>query len=215
MGKYCSRLVIAFEPSPHIFRRLKKNIEFNKLQEKIFPFNYGLSDKEETLSYFETRLPLGNAHLANSKVDLHMVNPNHLIDEHIKVKCFALDDLRFDDKFGLTNGIDLIKVDIETMEYKFIRGARKLIQSNAPAIICETQRDASYVQGKDVTSEIFEFLYGLGYRSFRFQDSKFIEFIYPEFGIDTYFLPERFLSKLSELTISIGQRGTFGVGYQL
>lgn len=207
MSANCKGLVLSFEPSPHIFARLKANISLNNQQSRIIAKNYGLSDRDEKLKYYETRLPLGNAHLAAHLEELNFINKSHLIDSESEVECYRLDDLEFSKHYFDMQELDLIKVDIETMEYKFIRGAHKTIEKTLPAIICETQYDASYIRGEDVTSEIFVYLYGLGYKSYKIgQSGKFSGFIYPEFITDTYFLHLEHIEQLKEQIIEIGNR---------
>ena len=207
MSANCKGLVLSFEPGPLIFARLKANIAANNQQLRIIAMNYGLSDRYERLKYYETRSNLGNAHLAENLEDLSFIDKFHLIDSGSEVECYRLDDLDFSEHSFDMLELDLIKVDIETMEYKFIRGSHKTIEKSLPAIICETQYDASYIRGEDVTTEIFDYLYGLGYRSYKInKKGKFMRFIYPEFTADTYFLHIKHYEQLKEQIIELGNR---------
>jgi len=164
------------------------NIKLNNLSSRIIPVQKGLSDKEETLILFETRRNKGNAHLAKSISKLNFLDPNHLLESEEKVECKKLDEIDLEIYSFQPDQVDLIKVDIETLEYKFFRGGAGLIARNLPNIYCETQRNASNIQGSDVVTEIFIFLYELGYSSFKEVGEKIQRFIYPDFESDTIFI---------------------------
>ena len=43
------------------------------------------------------------------------------------------------------------------------------------------------IMGYDCITPIFNFLYDQGYKSYSFEKNKFVNFIYPNFSMDTFF----------------------------
>lgn len=127
--------VYSFEPLPSTFEILKKNIELNKLEDKIIPYNFGLSDKKSKAmlqTYDHTNI--GSASFIKDKNGIFELK--------------TLDSLKIKDK------IDLIKIDVEGAEVEVLQGAKKTILKNKPTIVIES------FHNKDKVDEI---LNSLGY----------------------------------------------------
>ncbi len=127
--------VYSFEPLPSTFEILKKNIELNKLEDKIIPYNFGLSDKKSKAmlqAYDHTNI--GSASFIKDKNGIFELK--------------TLDSLKIKDK------IDLIKIDVEGAEVEVLQGAKKTILKNKPTIVIES------FHNKDKVDEI---LNSLGY----------------------------------------------------
>jgi hypothetical protein len=96
--------------------------------------------------------------------------------------------------------IDLIKIDIESMEYLAVLGMMQTITKFMPALLIETLATNSNVRGYDCITPIFQTLYSLGYESFTFKKGQFQKFIYPNISDDTFFLTQKHFKRLSEET---------------
>jgi FkbM family methyltransferase len=202
MAKYCRGKVFAFEPAPSTFTKLIKNVSHNSLSEKIHTKNVGISNRKETLHYAATQKNKGNGHLFKNPTDLIFKDENHLGEIIPNIPCDEL-DVYLAENLNQINKIDFIKIDIESMEYEAILGARGTIIEHMPAILVETTKTNSDVRGFDCVTPMFSFLYSFGYESFSFKNSKFKKFIYPNFSGDTFFLAKNTLEVLDQQLISL------------
>jgi hypothetical protein len=83
---------------------------------------------------------------------------------------------------------DLIKIDVEGMEWEVLSAGLDYIQSSFPVIVSETHRGASDMMKYDCLTPLFEALYKLGYLSYYVNDDgNFENFIYPNFRTDTFY----------------------------
>lgn len=118
---YPKSSIIAFEPNPHAFALLKKNIEQNNI-EGVTLKNAGLSDKMDDIEFF----------ISENKESL----TGSLIqgrggDNTIKIKTEKLSD------YLKGNAIDLVKMDIEGAEIEVFRELKEsnVIQNSKRYII--------------------------------------------------------------------------------
>lgn len=152
-GKICSKgHVYAFEPNPFCVSILKNHIDLNGLQ-NISVLDMGLSDRQEsaTLKYSMDSLSVGSVYRILDKFDLSS-----------EIDLITLDQFVKDNKI---NKIDLIKVDVEGGELRFLSGARESINHFKPVIIMECDWENSFSSGYDV-SELFLFLKQLNYNAY-------------------------------------------------
>jgi FkbM family methyltransferase len=99
--------VIAFEPSPEVFRRLAKNIEINGIR-NVRAVNAAVGDAPGTLSFTEDRIS------ANGRVSETGT---------LKVAC-----VRLDDELRNVPSIDILKIDTEGYETHVLRGASETLK---------------------------------------------------------------------------------------
>jgi len=144
--------VICFEPDPYILPHLQKNIKINKLQDKITLIKKGLSDKK---GRFYLRKGLGaSGYLVNERPDN--------IDLFHAVQTVALDDVVKDQKI---KKIDMIKIDIEGGEHRFLLGAQKTLKKLKPVLLIELRDEllkrsgASFDQVKNMVTALGYDLY--------------------------------------------------------
>ena len=111
--------IYAFEPVPYTYKILKKNIELNNLQNKVLLRNAGLSDKilKGSISSYDTK-NLGGTRITDAGGG--------------KIELITLDSL------NITVKIDFIKIDVESMDYKVLCGAKKTILRDKPVIMIES-----------------------------------------------------------------------------
>jgi FkbM family methyltransferase len=144
--------VYAFEPAPIPFKKMKKNIQINRLHNiKLYKMGIGDTDKEADFNLSD-RDSSGSSFLSLSG-----------LSNTIKVKIFRLDTL-FPD--GIKS-LKAIKLDLEGYENEAIIGAKNLIRKSKPTIIFEFNYRTLFDKDRHY-NEVFDSLQKLGY-------SKFIE----------------------------------------
>lgn len=142
--------VIAIEPGPNTFARLKANLELNPtLQNIVDIYQLGIADAPGMLYWQEDANVPGNAGLFSHN--------------GIEVKVESLD--HFIDQLSLKR-LDFIKIDVEGMEYEVIKGGLASIAKFRPMIYYETLESFRINRGFDIYNQIFDRLKELGYRQF-------------------------------------------------
>ena len=146
--------VIAFEPHPGNFEKLKHNVELNSLNEYVDMNMLGLSDSEDLLNLvlredFEAGSNTGNASIAiNDDYDQGYST--------VQIKTQTLDKFvelnKSYTKFGF------IKLDIEGHEANFLRGAKTFIKNHSPQILLEVNKPYYEAAGVDACQEIGKLL---------------------------------------------------------
>lgn len=138
--------IYAFEPNPVTYEVLRINSEYASNNKNIEHFNFGLSDAEDTLPFYVNSSNIGGSAI---------VSKDYNSSDTISVSVKQLDDIReIKNEF-----ISLIKIDVEGHELNVLRGAKKTLTKNMPAILFEQQ--ASEIH--DGSSEVINFLKELGY----------------------------------------------------
>ena len=186
VSSFSAKKIFSIEPDP-LWNNLVENIEINNLQKIVFPLHVGLSDEPSTMRWHEDKANPGNAHLV---FDSHDINFDKILtkfeDKFIECKVIELDSLVSEHSI---NQIDIVKIDVEGMEWPVIKGGKETIRKFMPIMIVETHRVASDMMGYDCITPLFNFFYELGYESFYLrEDGSLCKFIYPNFKIDTFFL---------------------------
>ena len=182
--------IFAFEPGP-LYNDLKKNLDLNNINKKIIPIKLGLSDQKQIMYWAEDQNNKGNAHLIN---DLDELNLSKQMTKFGDKDCLQKVEVSTLDNYFLKNNIlkklDFIKIDVEGLEWKVIKGGENLIKKFKPIVIAETHRSSSDMYGYDCITPLFQFFYELGYESYCINEKGNIEkFIYPNLKMDTLFLP--------------------------
>ena len=142
--------VIAFEPHPGNYEKLKHNIELNSLSEYIEMHMLGLSDSEALVN-----LVLREDFKAGSKTGNASIAINDEYDQGyntVQIKTQTLD------KFMNSNEPDLkigfVKLDIEGHEVNFLRGAQTFLKNHSPKILLEVNKPYFEASGVDACKEI-------------------------------------------------------------
>ena len=142
--------VIAIEPGPSTFARLKANIDLNPtLQKTVDIYQLGIAEQPGKLYWQEDANVPGNAGLLNSA--------------GVEVKVEALDDFIAQSS---VERLDFIKIDVEGMEYEVIKGGLQTIAKYRPVLYYETLESFRTNRGFDIYNQIFQILQDLGYRQF-------------------------------------------------
>lgn len=114
--------VFSFEPDIEVFQLLEKNVNYNKLNDKIKLNNLAVGEKEGILLFkseeFDTLSHVTNKRTKNTT----------------EVKCISLDYFVRKEKLSRVN---VIKCDIEGAEYFALKGAKNTIEKFKPIILME------------------------------------------------------------------------------
>jgi FkbM family methyltransferase len=148
--------VIAVEPGPPYFERLRQNLELNpEIGDCVMPVEIGLSDVPGTLHWVEDPDARYNAGLFDVKeaAGLGVAVPVETLDGLVERLRLAR--------------VDFIKIDVESMELEVLRGARQTLKRFRPVILVETLEWARayrlQVSGIDVFLEMAALLQSLDY----------------------------------------------------
>lgn len=142
--------IIAFEPIPTTFKKLKKNIALNKFN-NILVKNIALGNENKDLVMaMENQFNSGG---------FSAYNPNiHNSNSTVIVKQIKLDDYNFGEKENIT----FIKIDVEGFEYKTILGAEKIIKKHKPILYVELSSGNLENQNTKAT-ELIQLIRSFGY----------------------------------------------------
>lgn len=122
-----------FEPLKENLDILRKNLQKNKINAKIFPVALSNKKKKSNLFVFSTSGATINS-LETKYLKKFYKNHNRLLETSSeKVNTTSLDNL-FNEK-KITK-IDLLKIDAEGEEENIIKGAKKIISLSNPVILC-------------------------------------------------------------------------------
>ena len=136
------RKILAFEPAPHAFEELKKNILLQERKDIFSPFPLALSDHKKQTTF---------------RIVSEMSGANRIEDDtaggnYIEVQCEPLDSL-----LPIKNKKIALKIDVEGHELQTLAGMENLLKNNACFIQVECLEEALAAKCKRI-------LQTLGYR---------------------------------------------------
>lgn len=149
--------VYAFEPNADCAALLKS---WAAGKARVQVFEVGLSDVPGTA---ELKIPLdetGRKHIASASVCKDFEGPFAI--EKITLKCL--------DEFELPD-VSFLKIDVEGLEDKVLRGAVETIRKHRPVMLIEIEER----HRSTPVSVVFDMIYGMGYRAFQRSDTGFRE----------------------------------------
>lgn len=147
--------VDAFEPGPPIFEKLQENIRLNPQLTHLHTHRLGLADQGGELRWQVSQNDPGNATMLwTDDTRPTTVVTVTTIDEFVRTTGIA--------------AIHFVKIDVEGMELKVMRGGAESIRRHLPAIyfessLCDDEQRAS-------VQEIERFLGEMGYRLYRVEN---------------------------------------------
>lgn len=109
--------VVAFEPAPDVFRRLQDNVA--RLSQ-VEPINAAVGSDTGEIVLFESD---------ELNVD-HRVYDTGENRRQIRVRCWALDDY-----IQPAQRVNLVKIDVQGFELRALRGAERVLKSNAGIVV--------------------------------------------------------------------------------
>ncbi|EON79316.1 hypothetical protein ADIS_0196 [Lunatimonas lonarensis] len=124
--------VFAFEPQPNIFEVLKKNNTINGFD--IYCVPLALSDQEGELPFYNT----GFSTFERNNTTHGSLNKEWRTEKQasIIVKVDRLDNFLIKQQVAK---VDLVKIDVETLEYEVLKGYGSLLNKHRPILILEVQ----------------------------------------------------------------------------
>lgn len=171
VSKHIDR-VTAIEAYYPTFNHLRDNIDLNKIT-NVETFNIAIGDKRETVNFLKTdriKNNLGGMHVITEMDKIFNIRSASQVDNSISTEMFPLDELDEIDNF------DIMLVDIEGMDARFLNGAEKKIKKNKPIIIIEIwdnnkrKSENMLISREGVIKHIIEF----GYILYKNIDDDFI-----------------------------------------
>lgn len=119
--------VFAFEPVDEAFQLLRANVRDNGLIDRVFVRNYALGSCQ--------------SHAGIESNDQNNLGATKLrVEENGNIEVKTLDMLRE----GFGSAIKLIKIDVEGMEPDVLNGARNLLLSDKPLVVCEASTEVEF-----------------------------------------------------------------------
>jgi len=146
--------VVAFEPMPKIFEKLKYNVELNNLDVKMTTL--ALSDYDGEATIYPTNLEHVYSVTVNQKRDDIKV-PVH----EVKIQTIRLD--HYIEKNKIEN-VDLIKIDVETHEPQVLDGMGVYLKKFKPTFLIEIQSD-------EIAQKIEKLTEGCGYQYYNIDEN--------------------------------------------
>ncbi len=150
--------IYAFEPQPNIFNVLKKNNEINSFD--IQCLQIALSDTTGEFPFYNT----GDTTFEGINTTHGSLNKNWRPKNQlsISVPVDRLDDFL---ERSCSKKVDLIKIDVETLEFEVLLGYAKLLYIHLPIIILE-------IQNENIGLNIFNLLKDECYQFFWINENK-------------------------------------------
>jgi FkbM family methyltransferase len=148
--------VYAFEPGPPYVERMQANLRLNpELESRVTIEQLGLADKPGTLFWAADPTATYNAAL-NASAGVSV--PVTTVDDYAK----SMPQL------------DLIKIDVESMELEVLKGAQATLRRLRPTVYFESMEWARKFRGFDVFAEIEALLNDAGYAMYDLIDGKLV-----------------------------------------
>lgn len=145
-GKLGAR-VVAYEPTPSVFTRLKENIALNAVRAELV--HAAVMDRAMTLPLY---------HSADDPEANNLFGEGH---SPVLVPAVSLDD---DLHARGIDHVDLLKIDAEGAEPFVLDGAKRLLSSPNPPVIILEVNPVSLKNSGHTPSDIYRRLESLGYR---------------------------------------------------
>jgi FkbM family methyltransferase len=147
--KIAPKFIYCWEPEPHIFNRLKENINLNQIK-TILPFSTALGSEN------------GVVEMSTESEEFGISVPSFAIKSStsIPVRVVRGDDWVLEKKLFPPS---IIKIDVEGYEFNVIRGLRETIKKSKPIIFLEVH--PFLIKNLGFTGEqILDFLKEMGYK---------------------------------------------------
>jgi len=128
--KNTEAVIFAFEPLKQSFESLKK-LE-KKYQGRFFPFNLGLGESKQKRKFYYS---LDHSEIASFCDDINEIDYVGQYNKSSSILQIDTLDNFFSKKSLEFEHIDLIKIDVEGLEYEILQGSTKVLQRFSPKFI--------------------------------------------------------------------------------
>ncbi len=152
-------MVLAFEPNPHIYSRLERNLRSNRLDDWVRAYPYALGQFDERADFY---LAAQENSLTGSLRSLGRANSQ--TGETVDVRVVPLSGFLASEI--PSRRIGLIKMDIEGAELSALHGARSLLERDRPVLILEINPPVMQAFGYGFV-DVWRLLRSLDYRMYR------------------------------------------------
>jgi FkbM family methyltransferase len=156
--------VVAFEPNPHVFARLRRHVELNGLQRVVETRQEALGERAETLTLSVPGRHTGMATLGRVR-DEHKADVSATYTVPVAVAHLALAPALL----GQGAAPALIKIDVEGFECSVLRGLAPLLDPSRgparPALVTEAVEVLLAHAGASL-ADLFGLMRGFGYLPF-------------------------------------------------
>lgn len=133
--------VYAIEPEPRLMGSIKKSIRKNNLSKTIIPLNIGASNRVGELDLYT--FPGGSS---------GNIEQGHT--EVIRIKTDTIDNIVQQENI---NQLDLLKIDVDSIEEKILNGGAVAIKRFKPIIITETNKSFTLISFlKDLAYNLYD-----------------------------------------------------------
>ena len=180
--------VTAIEAYYPTYCHLQSNIKLNNIK-NIEAHNIAIGDRIETIHFLgvneRTKNNMGGMHVITELDKKNNIRSADLVDNKFSCMMYPLDGITEIDNF------DILLIDIEGMEDRFLLGAREKIIKNKPIIITEIWDDDKRKSENMFSSreDIINIIISLGYT------------LHKKIDDDYVFLPNRFLESIPNKVI--------------
>lgn len=118
-------IIYSFEPNPSVYDCFRKSVSVNHLEKIIKHHNFAVGRESGTAEF----------HFAETSSNIISdINSN----SNISIKIISVDDFAEENKI---DRCDMIKIDVDGIEYEILNGAAKTIDKFKPLLIIETNED--------------------------------------------------------------------------
>jgi FkbM family methyltransferase len=123
--------VHVFEPTPETVRILERHIELNGWEDRVTVFPGVMADKDGEMTFYTYGTSMASSLSRANTMDLNPERPSQT--KSVTVPAITLDS------YCHSKGIrpDVIKIDVEGAELLVLQGARAVLASCKPVILCE------------------------------------------------------------------------------
>ncbi len=125
--------VFSFEPHPKIFKSFKKSIESNHLHRIIEASNLAVGKNKGIIE-------LSTTTATSNTLPMEW---EEKMTQKLSIPIITLDQFMVESK---VSGCDLIKIDVDGIEFEILEGAVQLINTYQPIVIVETNNDQRIIE---------------------------------------------------------------------
>lgn len=162
-----AKQVIAYEPNPRNYARCLENIRLNNFK-NVQLLNRGVSDRPGIINLtYDPLMPgAGSGEMAIAD----QISSSIKSSQNLKIPVVSLDD---DIDLNDLAAPDLIKIDIEGMEFQALKGMQRTLRERHPDLFIE-MHGATPKEKVEIAEAVIELLEACGYRTFDVESGRYL-----------------------------------------